>query len=710
MDDIIRSKARSLLKRFYGYDSFRPLQEDIISEAMNGRDMLVLMPTGGGKSVCYQIPALMSKGVTIVVSPLIALMNDQVDSLLGNGIPAAAIHSNQSDEQNRQIMDLAYNRRLKLLYISPERLLLEIDRLGDGLDVALIAIDEAHCISQWGHDFRPEYTQLARLKERFPKAPVMALTATADRTTREDISRQLNLSNPCIFISSFDRPNISLRVVAGAKKKEKTDTIARLYRKYPGDSGIVYCMSRNSAEKMSTWLNDIGIPALYYHAGMSASERNTVQQRFINGDIPVVCATVAFGMGIDKSNIRWVVHNNMPQSIESYYQEIGRAGRDGLPAEAVMFYSVADLIVLERFIAESGQMKLNSEKLTRMRQYADATVCRRRVLLSYFNEETDHDCGNCDICLDPPVRRDATLEAQMALSAVVRTDGRAGMSMLIDILRGSRRADIIEKGYDRLKTFGVGRNVSYREWDHLITQMVQIGLIDIFYSDGGRLGVTDYGRRVLYGKANVELTPLSSRISEASKSSRKKETQPISIDPDQLLFSQLKEVRTSFARELGVPAYIVFSDRTLNEIASRKPLTREEFSEIYGVSEKKTERYWAPFVNAVRSHQGLPPLDDDNGINQRIIDALHSASTPKEAADMLGMSQKEMNRRIARMIDNDRFNEFALVVGRGEFVRLLEMNRTMSETQFRQHAAMEFAPGLDDVAIAMASYMLRHRN
>ncbi|MDE6378612.1 MAG: ATP-dependent DNA helicase, partial [Duncaniella sp.] len=399
-DEEIASRARAMLARFYGYSSFRPLQQEIIVRAMRGGDSVVLMPTGGGKSVCYQIPALLSQGTVVVVSPLIALMHDQVSALISNGIPAATVNSLQSDEDNRLIMEQLYSGRLRVLYISPERLLVEMDRWSSDIKIALFAIDEAHCISQWGHDFRPGYTQLSRIKELFPEVPVMALTATADRLTREDIATQLCLKDHKLFIGSFDRPNIRLSVQVNPGKTRRLRVISEIIDRHRGDSGIVYCLSRKGAEDMDRQLRERGYRSVVYHAGLSAAARTEAQRRFINGEVQVVCATVAFGMGIDKSNIRWVVHNNMPRNIECYYQEIGRAGRDGAAAEAVMFYSYADIATLQSFVDDSGQQALNAEKLQRMKEFAEASLCRRRVLLSYFNETIDHDCGNCDVCLD----------------------------------------------------------------------------------------------------------------------------------------------------------------------------------------------------------------------------------------------------------------------------------------------------------------------
>ena len=435
-------EIEALLKKFFGYTSFRPLQADIIKRILDKKDSLVLMPTGGGKSICFQLPAIYLPGTAVVISPLIALMKDQVEGLLSNGIPAAALNSSMPDAERQRIKQLCMQGKVKLLYISPEGLMGEVDWLLPRMDISLIAIDEAHCISQWGHDFRPEYTQLAVLKERFPKVPIVALTATADKITRLDILNQLKLNDPQTFISSFDRPNLSLTVKRGFSKKEKIASIVHFINARKQQSGIVYCMKRSDTEELAETLNSYGIKAIAYHAGLAPARREKAQDDYINDRFDVVCATVAFGMGIDKSNVRWVIHYNMPGSIENYYQEIGRSGRDGLPSDTLLFYSLGDLVLLRRFVEESGQSDITSEKLERMKRYCETDVCRRRILLSYFGEEAEHDCGNCDVCKNPPHRFDGTILVQKALSAVVRTGERVGMQMLIDILRGSYRQEI----------------------------------------------------------------------------------------------------------------------------------------------------------------------------------------------------------------------------------------------------------------------------
>lgn len=604
----MKTRALGVLHRFYGYNSFYPLQFDAIQCVMQGHDAVVLMPTGGGKSICFQIPALLSDGCAIVISPLLALMKDQVDALQAMGIPAATVNSSQSDNFNRQVIEQVYAGRIKLLYISPERLLSEVEQWSSQIKISLFAIDEAHCISQWGHDFRPEYTQLSTLRQRFPGVPIMALTATADRLTRDDIARQLNIPDAQLFMTSFDRPNIMLNVVSNVSGNDKMKMITRFIDSHNGESGIIYSLRRADTEKMAARLRTLGYNAAPFHAGMATVEKEHVQTAFLNDDIPIVCATIAFGMGINKSNVRWVIHSNMPKSIECYYQEIGRAGRDGMPATALMFYSFADVITLRSFAQDSGQAALNMNKLQRMQQYAESDVCRRRTLLSYFNERYEHDCGNCDVCLNPPERFDATIVCQMALSAIVRTGGKEGLSTIIDILRGSAKTDIVAKGYNTLRTYGVGRDLSAAAWNAYMLQMLQMGIIDVAYDDYNHLRVTQFGWEILKGaRRQVMLSKFSytdrRATAAAAKEKKPRQGQLQDMPPaEKELFEQLKATRLAIAKAQKIPPYIVFSDKVLDVIARHRPTTREEFSCLYGIGEKKTEMYWRPFTAAVKDY------------------------------------------------------------------------------------------------------------
>lgn len=598
------------LKTYFGYDSFRPLQEDIIRHLMDRKDALVLMPTGGGKSICYQLPALLSEGTAVVVSPLISLMKDQVETLCANGIAAGALNSNNDETENASLRRACMEGKLKLLYISPEKLLAEANYLLRDMHISLFAIDEAHCISQWGHDFRPEYTQMGILHQLFPQVPIIALTATADKITREDIIKQLHLNQPRIFISSFDRPNLSLTVKRGYQQKEKSKAILDFIARHPGESGIIYCMSRSKTETVAQMLQKQGIKSAVYHAGLSPARRDEAQDDFINDRVQVVCATIAFGMGIDKSNVRWVIHYNLPKSIENFYQEIGRAGRDGMPSDTLLFYSLADLILLTKFATDSGQQSINLEKLQRMQQYAEADICRRRILLSYFGENTTCDCGNCDVCKNPPERFDGTIIVQKALSAIARSEQQIGTGILVDILRGNMSSEVTERGYHRLKTFGAGREVPARDWHDYLLQMLQLGYFEIAYNENNHLKITQSGTDVLFGRARALLVTIRREEAvQATRGRKRKATVPTKELPLGLpntesgeLFEALRTLRKRLADQEALPAYIVLSDKVLHLLSASRPTTIEEFGNISGIGEYKKKKYGKEFVELIRKY------------------------------------------------------------------------------------------------------------
>ncbi len=609
------SKAQEILKKYYGYDNFRPHQAEIIEHVLDKKDALVLMPTGGGKSVCFQIPALLMDGTCIVISPLISLMKDQVDALKANGIAAAFLNSTQSFTEQEEILEACNRNEIKLLYVSPEKLLTDLEVISQMAKPALFAIDEAHCISSWGHDFRPEYTNMGFLRDRFSTIPFIALTATADKVTRRDISKQLHLKNPRLFVSSFDRKNLSLDVRIGIKPKQKTEEIIDFVKERPKQSGIIYCLSRNKCEEVAEKLIAAGIHAAYYHAGMNADDRAKTQEDFINDELPIVCATIAFGMGIDKSNVRWVIHFNMPKNMEGYYQEIGRAGRDGLPSETILYYSYADIILLNKFASEGGQAEINLEKLKRIQHYAEADSCRRKILLNYFSETLDENCGNCDVCKNPRKHFDGTVIVQKALSAIVRMGEKEGAQMVIDVLRGSRRIEILEAGYDKLKTHGAGSEMSAMDWQRYLMQILNMGVLEIAYDENFVLKITPAGKAILFGKKEIELTVLQALLPK-EKATREKRVKT-AIAPQEELFDILRKVRLDFAMQENVPAYIIFSDATLQAMVLDKPKTPEDMLHIPGVGEHKFARYGQVFLDAILDFLGEAYLKKQKGDTYR---------------------------------------------------------------------------------------------
>lgn len=597
------ANASAALKKYFGYESFRPLQGEIIQTIYDKRDTLVLMPTGGGKSICFQIPAVTLEGVAVVVSPLIALMKDQVEGLSANGIPAAFINSSLSPEQARNVENALLAGYVKLLYVSPEKLVSQgFQPLLKRLNISLFAIDEAHCISAWGHDFRPEYTQLRFLKEQFPGIPVIALTATADKLTRKDIVEQLGLRDPAIFIASFDRPNIRLTVRPGQRRFEQ---IVDFLKQHPNQSGIIYCLARKTCQDIADKLNARGFKAAHYHAEVPPAQRSKTQEDFINDKTPIICATIAFGMGIDKSNVRFVIHYNLPRNLEGYYQEVGRSGRDGLPAEALLFFSYADVMtyrdMIEQGEADATQKELKIAKLNRMYQFAEAPVCRRKTVLFYFGETYDRNCGNCDVCQNPPQQFDGTTAAQKALSAIARTKESVGMNLLVDILRGSNRREIFEQNFHEIKTYGAGKEHSFDDWLFLLSQMLHLGLVEIAYDDHNRLRVTDEGKKVLFENKKVSLAlpqpkPKQAERGRLPQTPEKSKTQLLKEE----LFERLVTLRRTVAQQQGVPPYLIFSDATLVEMAEKRPLTDADLLQVSGVGERKLQLYGDAFIGEIR--------------------------------------------------------------------------------------------------------------
>ena len=594
--------ARTALKKYFGYDAFRPLQLSIIEHVYAGRDGIVLMPTGGGKSVCFQIPALTMTGTAVVVSPLISLMKDQVDGLAAAGVRAAFLNSSQSGSESHAVEQAYESGELHLLYVSPEKL------LSSGFftflrrrKICLFAIDEAHCISSWGHDFRPEYTRLRQLKEAFPNVPVLALTATADRLTRRDMAAQLGIPEARQFIASFNRPNLSLEVRPGQKRREQ---IVRFLRERPNTAGIIYCLSRKQTEQLAEKLREAGYRSEAYHAGLDPERRARVQSDFIGDKTLIVCATIAFGMGIDKSNVRWVIHYTMPKNLENYYQEIGRAGRDGADSDTLLFYSYNDYLTLKDMIQGSGNAEIQLAKLDRMKEYAESLACRRRILLNYFSEDHGEDCGNCDVCANPPERFDGTVLAQKALSAVARLRESTGLSLTIDILRGSGRKEILAGGYQRIKTYGAGRDLSAYEWTQYFSQLISLGYLYVAHEDYHKLRLAPAARRVLFEGEGVELVKFQT-IQERKKleeaATAKRAAAPRSRNS---LFEALRELRRELAKEASIPPYLIFSDKTLEEMAAAQPANERDMARISGVGEVKLARFGDHFLQAIRAFDG----------------------------------------------------------------------------------------------------------
>lgn len=655
----------SILKSTFGYDSFRNQQEEIIQHVLNKKDCLVLMPTGGGKSICYQIPALTFDGLTIVVSPLISLMKDQVQALQANGVSANFINSSNTPQQDEKIMEKAVNGSLKLLYLSPEKLLTLSNTWIELLPISLVAIDEAHCISMWGHDFRPEYTQIADLRKKLSHVPFIALTATADKTTREDIIEQLALHSSKTFISSFNRENLSLDVRAQVPKKDKIKQIISFIQERENESGIIYCLSRKNTEEITKELHHFGIDAAYYHAGMPPKKREEVQEKFIIDDLKIIVATIAFGMGIDKSNVRWVIHNNLPKNIEGYYQEIGRAGRDGLPSSTILYFNYKDVILLKQFADNSGQSTIQHEKLKRMQQFAEATSCRRRILLAYFGEHLAEDCGNCDVCLNPPNFLDGTIIAQKSLSALVRLKENVGMNMLINVLRGSRNAEIQALGYYKIKTYGAGTEHSFFDWQHYLIQLLNIGAIEIDYQNKNKLKITDFGWDILKSGKAVKVTKPQKFEPKKQKEKKKK-----ALTPNQALFDNLRQIRTKIAREENVPPYIVFNDKSLQEMASEMPTNDNQFLAISGVGQQKLESFGEEFMSVIKQFkQNNKPKPKKSTISETLT-LFNQGLTPQQIGDERGLQITTVFSHIAKLVEEGKITNIESLISTDEINRV----------------------------------------
>ena len=596
--------ADAILRQVFGYQQFRAGQSDIIDTVTGGRDCLVVMPTGGGKSLCYQIPALMLPGLTVVVSPLISLMKDQVDQLRLLGVDAGYLNSAQTPQEQQQVLEGCHSNRIKLLYVAPERLLMSsFIRQLQQWQPSLLAVDEAHCISQWGHDFRPEYCAIGELRQHLPGVPVIALTATADNTTRSDICSRLRLSDPLIHISSFDRPNIRYTLV---EKYKAFDQLWMFVRGQKGQCGIIYCNSRNKVEDVAARLQKRGLSVAAYHAGLDNSQREWVQDAFLKDNLQVVVATVAFGMGINKSNVRFVAHFDIPRNIESYYQETGRAGRDGVSAEAVLFYDPADMAWLRRCLDEKPagpQKDIEQHKLNAMGAFAQAQTCRRLVLLNYFGENRQTPCGNCDICLDPPKQYDGLVEAQQALSCIYRAGQRFGLGYIVDVLRGSNNQRIREYGHDKLAVYGIGKDKSQEHWVSVLRQLIHLGLITQNIANYSALQLTESARPVLRGEV-----PLQLAVPRIQNIKPRQTARSYGGNYDKKLFAKLRKLRKSIADEENIPPFVVFNDATLIEMAEQCPVRANDLLLINGVGERKLERFGDAFMALIREH--LTGFDD----------------------------------------------------------------------------------------------------
>ncbi|OAD91078.1 ATP-dependent DNA helicase RecQ [Aequorivita soesokkakensis] len=668
METTAQHPIQDLLKTHFGYETFLPNQEEIIKNVFDQKDTIAIMPTGGGKSLCFQLPALALEGTTMVISPLIALMKDQVDALKANGISAEFFNSSQPYEEQQQVLKNLQNGDLKLLYVAPESLP-QLNFILNSIKVSLFAVDEAHCISSWGHDFRPAYTQLKSLKEQFPNVPLIALTATADRATREDIATQLSIPEAKTFIASFDRPNLYLDVRPGQNRNKQ---ILDFLKNHSDESGIIYCLSRKSTEKLAATLKTKGYKAEAYHAGLTSEERNTVQDNFLNDRTPIIVATIAFGMGIDKSNVRWVIHYNMPKNIDGYYQEIGRSGRDGLPAHTILFYSFADVIMLRKFAEGSETETYQLAKLERMQQFAEALSCRRKALLGYFGEHITEDCGNCDICKTPPKYFDGTLIAQKVCSAVARLQEQEALGMVLDVLRGSQNAQVYDKGYQKIKTFGAAKDISWRDLQQYVIQLLNQGVLQIYFHENGRLLLTPLAKKVLFEGKKVRLANIIKEVEKVKteRAPRKRAE----------LFDKLRELRLKLAQEINKPAFVVFGDASLEDMEFKKPRNREEFAEVSGVGQAKLEKYADDFLKVINRH--LDTLENDLPTHERSYKMFMEENlSPSEIAEKRGLSEDSVYGHFIKMHQLGEAFDFSQFISSEEIQQIKNAEKTLENPE-----------------------------
>ncbi|MBI9041865.1 DNA helicase RecQ [Lutibacter sp.] len=669
-----QEKILPTLKKYFGYDSFRDQQQAIVESVLLKKDNLVIMPTGGGKSICFQLPALLFEGVTLVISPLIALMKDQVDGLNANGIAADFYNSSQEKFEQEAIFDKVVAKEIKLLYVAPESLSFLENILNENY-ISCIAIDEAHCISSWGHDFRPSYQQLNFFKKLLPNTPIIALTATADKATRKDILEQLSIPKAIQFLSSFDRKNIELEV---RPANDRVSQIIKFIKKKPSEAGIIYCLSRKSTEQLAEKLRQNGINAKSYHAGLNFLERTKAQEDFIYDKTQVVCATIAFGMGIDKSNVRWVIHYNMPKNIEGYYQEIGRCGRDGLDAKALLFHSYSDVIQLRKFMSGASNEEVQVAKLERMKQFSEATTCRRKILLSYFGELLSENCGNCDVCKNPPQVFNGTIIAQKALSVVSRLNETEAIGTVIDVLRGAHNATILDRGYDTLKSHGVGKDISWRDWQQYIIQLINQGYCEIAFHKNNALRLTEFSKKVLFEKEIVNLT----RAVEVKEQQVLQKEPKVAKAKKDTLFERLRKLRHQIALDENIPAYLVFSDATLKEMERARPMSESDLLEISGVGQRKLEVYGDEFIAEIISFMGekkrKPKKKDTNLITYELY---KEGFTIDEIAENRNLKSTTIFSHLAKLYSDGKAIDIYNFVTKEEVEKVREAKKELESPQ-----------------------------